>query len=213
MGVSQSYVLPKHFAGFTHWPYPRVTSTIKAYETGEYDFGIDHTVIMTLTNGSLDEAKILLKAFTRNESGVANACVFFSALIMLAEPNRRQELYQVGTIFDFFDFDKTGQLSMDEFTIMISCLCLAAALILDRTDEVMDDNAVMQLVKAIYNKTGKVNGAPINRTEVLGISKEYFDSHEIKTVDEYFGRLTLGGDCLEWKQDDESTQAKSTNKE
>ena len=209
MGVSSSYVLPKHFASFTSWPYPRVTSTMKSYEQGEYDFGIDHTVIMTLTNVSLDEAKVLLKAFSRNDAGVANACVFFSALIMLAEPNRRQDLYQVGTLFDFFDFDKTGQLSMDEFTIMISCICLASALILDRMDEVLDDNAVTELVKGVYDKTGKVNGAPINRTEVLGIAKEYFDGHEIKTIDDYFGRLTLGSECLEWKEDEDS-QAKST---
>ena len=208
MGVSASYILPKHFSNFTSWPFPRVTSTIKSYEQGEYDFGIDHTVIMTLTNVPLEESKVLLKAFSRNDSGVANACVFFSALIMLAEPNRRQELYQVGTIFDFFDFDKTGQLSMDEFTIMLSCISLASALILDRMDEVLDDLAVTQLVKGIYEKVGKVNGAPINRTEVLGIAKEYFDSHEIKTVDEYFGRLTLGSQCLEWNDDDES-QTKS----
>ena len=203
MGVSSSYVLPKHFANFVSWPVPRVTSAIKAYETGEYDFGIDHTVIMSLTNVPLEDAKVLVKAFSRNNSGVANACVFFAAMIMLAEPNRRIELYQAGCIFDVMEFDKTGQLSMDEFAIMISCIILACGMVLDRGEEVLNDADVMKLVLAMYAKVGKVKGAPMNRNEVLGLVKEYFASHDVKTMDEYFGRLTLGPDCLEWTEEEE----------
>ena len=209
MGVSPSYQLPKHFAAFTSWPSPKVGSAIKAYETGEYDFGIDHTVIMTLTGLPLDDSKVLVKAFSRNQSGVVNSMVFFSAVLMLAEPNRRITLYQPGAIFDLYDFDKTGQLTMDEFTIMLSCVGLACALVLSRVDECMDDEGMTDFTKAIYAKLGKVNGAPIAKNEVLGLVKEYFDGHDVKTVDQYFGRLVLGKDCLEWKDPDADSSVAS----
>ena len=207
MGVSSSYQLPKHFATLTSWPSPKVSSAVKAFESGEYDFGIDHTVIMTLTGLSLDESKVLIKAFSRNQSGVVNAMIFFSALLMLGEPNRRVDMYQVGCIFDLYDFDKTGQLTMDEFTIMLSCLGLSCALILSRANECLDDSQNMEFAKAIYEKLGKVQGAPIMKNEVIGLVKEYFESHDIKTIDQYFGRFTLGKACLEWRDPDESTDA------
>jgi|MDTB01.1.fsa_nt_gb Ca2+-binding EF-hand superfamily protein len=209
MGVSTSYQLPKHFAAFTSWPSPKVSSAIKAYEAGEYDFGIDHTVIMTLTGLNLEESKVLVKAFSRNQSGVVNAMVFFSAVLMLAEPNRRVTLYQPGAIFDLYDFDKTGQLSMDEFTIMLSCVGLSCALILSRVDECLDDESNTEFAKGIYAKLGKVNGAPISKSEVLGVVKEYFDDHDVKTVDQFFGRLVLGKDCLEWKDPDADSSVAS----
>ena len=98
---------------------------------------------------------------------------------------------------------------MDEFTIMLSCVGLACALVLSRVDECMDDEGMTDFTKAIYAKLGKVNGAPIAKNEVLGLVKEYFDGHDVKTVDQYFGRLVLGKDCLEWRDPDADSSVAS----
>jgi hypothetical protein len=42
---------------------------IKAYNEGEYDFGIDYTVIMNITGYDIDDAKELIKLHSKNESG------------------------------------------------------------------------------------------------------------------------------------------------
>jgi hypothetical protein len=50
-------------------PKTRVESVIKAYNEGEYDFGIDYTVIMNITGYDIDDAKELIKLHSKNESG------------------------------------------------------------------------------------------------------------------------------------------------
>jgi hypothetical protein len=45
-------------------------SVIKAYHEGEYDFGVDYNVVMSITGYDVDEAKELLNAHARNESGM-----------------------------------------------------------------------------------------------------------------------------------------------
>ena len=97
---------------------------------------------------------------------------------------------------------------MDEFTIMLSCVGLACALVCQGR-RVHGRQGMTDFTKAIYAKLGKVNGAPIAKNEVLGLVKEYFDGHDVKTVDQYFGRLVLGKDCLEWKDPDADSSVAS----
>ena len=85
MGVGGSVELPKHFADITKCtfstlylsflmiiigPKTRVESVVKAYNEGEYDFGIDHNVIMNITGYEVDDAKDLVKAHQKNDSGM-----------------------------------------------------------------------------------------------------------------------------------------------
>jgi len=51
-------------------PKNRVESAIKAYYEGEYDFGIDTNVVMSITGYEADEAKELLAAHSKNDSGM-----------------------------------------------------------------------------------------------------------------------------------------------
>jgi hypothetical protein len=47
-----------------------VQSVIKSYKEGEYDFGIDYHVVMNITGFGMDEAKALLAAHAKNDSGM-----------------------------------------------------------------------------------------------------------------------------------------------
>ena len=51
-------------------PWTRVDSAIDAYTTGDYDFGIDASVIMTLTGYDADKAKNLVQNHTKNDIGM-----------------------------------------------------------------------------------------------------------------------------------------------
>lgn len=85
MGVGGSVELPKHFSDITKCtsylcylvlgllfvgPKTRVESVVKAYNEGEYDFGIDYNVIMNITGYEADDAKELVKAHQKNDSGM-----------------------------------------------------------------------------------------------------------------------------------------------
>lgn len=206
MGVSSSaYKLPQHFVDITSWPTAKVISLTKEYKDGEYDFGIDHTVIMTLTGLTLEESKVLLKSFAKNDSGVINSMVFIVGVILLAEPNRRVESYQLSTIFDLFDFDHAGQFPMDVFSIMLMTISIASGHILSRQDDVPTDKEMIELATAMYNKINKNPSSAIAKEEVLLIAMENFTDYEFKTIDTVFDRMTLGPMCLEFKSDEDST--------
>jgi hypothetical protein len=51
-------------------PKNRVESVIKAYHEGEYDFGIDYNVVMSITGYDIEDAKDLLAAHSKNDSGM-----------------------------------------------------------------------------------------------------------------------------------------------
>ena len=180
-------------------------SLIKEYKDGEYDFGVDQTVVMTLTGLNLDESKVLLKSFSKNDSGMINSMVFIVGIVLLAEPNRRVENYQLSTIFDLFDFDHAGQIPMDVFSIMLMTIAIAGGHILARQDEIPTDKEMIELATAMYVKINKSPGTSITKEEVLVIAMENFTDHDFKTVDTVFDRFTLGPLCLEFKSDDESS--------
>jgi hypothetical protein len=198
MGCSESYQLPPHFVTFQSWQHPRVSSMIKAYVDGEYDWGIDHTVIMSLTGHSLDEAKLLIKSLSRGESVTINAASFLSAVIMLSEPNRRMENSQLSLIFDIFDFGMQGQMSFDEFTIMLLCVITTQGIIMGRTIENPSDAAAIEIAKTMYAALDKPQNSSIALQEVAALYKEYFTSKSVNTMDKVFDRFLLGPDCLQW---------------
>jgi len=176
---------------------------IKAFVDGEYDWGMDHTVIMALTGQTLDEAKVVIKAMSKGESVTINAASFLVAVIMLSEPNRRVDNNQLALIFEVFDFSMAGYLSFDEFTIMLLCVISTQGIIISRAKENPSDALVVNIAKAIYEKIGKDPKAPIQYQEVLMIYKEFFTSHSINTIDLVYDRFTLGTQVLEWQAEEE----------
>jgi len=172
---------------------------IKAFVDGEYDWGIDHTVIMALTGQTLDGAKVVIKAMSKGESVTINAASFLVAVIMLSEPNRRVDNNQLALIFEVFDFSMCGSLSFDEFTIMLLCVISTQGIIISRAKENPDDAHVVEIAKAIYDKIGKDVKSSIQYAEVLMVYKEFFTSHSVSTIDTVYDRFMLGTQVLEWQ--------------
>ena len=170
MGVSSSYQLPPHFQEFTTWPAQRVSSCIKAHTDGEYDIGIDHTVVMALTGRGVDESKVTLLALSKGESHVINAYVFLLCVIMLGEPNRRIEHCQLGMVFDLFDFTSQMQVTMDEFAIMLLCLAQTCGSILSRQAETPKDSVIIEISKELFILAGKEGKGAVITKQVRIVS-------------------------------------------
>jgi hypothetical protein len=49
---------------------PRVAGCIKAYNDGEYDFGIDQNVVTHITGLTSGEASKLVECHSKNENGM-----------------------------------------------------------------------------------------------------------------------------------------------
>jgi hypothetical protein len=61
----------KHpFSLIGSFSWSRCKSIISAYYDGEYDFGIDYTVVMNITGLGIDDAKALVKSHSNNDSGM-----------------------------------------------------------------------------------------------------------------------------------------------
>ena len=91
MGVSQSTDLPFHFQKvseckaffslsyflfliysfiLTVGPKSKVESVIQSYNDGEYDFGIDYSVVMHITGYDENDARELIQAHNKNDTGL-----------------------------------------------------------------------------------------------------------------------------------------------
>ena len=88
MGVSQSTDLPAHFQKISECksisyfylsvlltvlflgPKSKVESVIQSYNDGEYDFGIDFSVVMHITGYDENDARELIQAHNKNDTGL-----------------------------------------------------------------------------------------------------------------------------------------------
>jgi hypothetical protein len=203
MGCTESIQLPDHFTQFQNWPAPKVSAMIKSYIDGEYDYGIDHTVVMALSGLNLDESKVLVKALSKGDSIIINATVFLLTVIMLSEPNRRIEAGQLGMIFDVFDFNMNGSISFDEFCIMLLCIATAQGAIICEQDFVPNDAAIVTVAEVMYEELGKNKTHAILKEDVLNLWKNSFTSHGVITIDKTFERFRLGKKVIFWEPEED----------
>lgn len=51
-------------------PKSKIESVIQSYNDGEYDFGIDYSVVMHITGYDVEASKELIKAHNKNDTGL-----------------------------------------------------------------------------------------------------------------------------------------------
>jgi hypothetical protein len=69
MGAGNT-ILKHPFSLIGSFSWSRCKSIISSYYDGEYDFGIDYTVVMNITGLGIDDAKALVKSHSNNDSGM-----------------------------------------------------------------------------------------------------------------------------------------------
>lgn len=192
MGVSSSVELGEGFSQIPSWPWQRTTTVIKSYTDGEYDFGIDFALIMTLTGMSTDDAKAMIRSHAKNDTGIINALTFLVTLICLSDSDRRNETGRMTHVFDLFDFNRLSSISVDELAILLLCVVSSFAFILGRVGDLPSDAAMIEFAHAIYAELDKRKTAPITKDElVIFVSDRLFKTGAL-SIDALFERLISG---------------------
>jgi len=202
MGVSSSVQLQDHFVGLQGWPWVKGTTVLKTYTDGEYDFGVDFALIMTLTGLSVDEAKSMIRSHAKNDTGVINALTFMITIICLVESERRNEVARYNHVFDLFDFNRAAAISVDELAIMLLCTVSSFAFILNRTTELPTDSAMIELANAVYDQLGKKKSDKIGKDELLGLLTDRLFKTGALSIDALFDRLICGPVTLQKEPED-----------
>lgn len=116
-------------------PWTRAASVMRTYSEGEYDFGIEESVVVAITGVESGEARELIAAHSRNDNGMwvsflvsircvsitvwdllyrINALTLMISIIALADSSKRNESNRLFAVFDLFDFSKANAISYDE---------------------------------------------------------------------------------------------------
>lgn len=210
MGVSGSIQLQDHFVSIQNWPSSKATSILKTYTDGEYDFGIDFALIMTLTAMNVEESKAMIRSHAKNDTGVINALTFMITLTCLADSDRRNEVGRFNQVFDLFDFNRTSLITIDELAILLLCVVSSFAFVLGRTNDLPTDASMIELAGAFYEQLEKKKTDRISKDEFLGIVTDRLFKTGATSIDSLFERL-ISGPCALRKDADE-TKSKSESK-
>lgn len=193
MGVSSSSIeLREGFSQISSWPWLRTTTVIKSYTEGEYDFGIDFALIVTLTGMSADDAKAMIRSHAKNDTGIINALTFLVTLICLSDSDRRNETGRLMHVFDLFDFNRMSSISVDELAILLLCVVSSFAFILGRVADLPSDAAMIEFAHAIYGELDKRKTAPITKDELVGFISDRIFKAGAMSIDTIFERLISG---------------------
>ena len=203
MGVSGSVQLQDHFSSVQTWPWSKATTVLKTYTDGEYDFGIDFALIMSLTGMSVDEAKAMVRSHAKNDTGVINALTFMITITCLSECERRNEVARFNHVFDLFDFNRTSLITVDELAILLLCVVSSFGFVLGRTSELPTDSAMIDLANAVYDQLNKKRTEKIGKEELLGLVTDRLFKTGALSIDALFDRLICGPITLQKEPEDD----------
>jgi len=122
-----------------------------------------------------------------------NAITLLISLISLGNSESRNEVNRLETIFDLMDFNRSGHISMDEFTILLLCIGSSYSFILQRSnDEGLIDDAIIQFGKTVYEALGKKNTSSISKDELIDWTKENVFGKGFLSINDILNALVNG---------------------
>jgi len=190
MGASPSSPVDEFFDSFKEWQWQKTLNVVKVYTDGEYDFGVDFSSIMAITGLGVDDAKMLVRLHAKNDSGTINALTMLVTIAVMSDAERRNEYQRYGLIFDLFDFNRAGNINLDELAILLLCVTNSFSFILGKPTEAPQDADMIELAQAIYTKIGKRTSTNITKEELQGVIKEFFFKKGLLNVDSIFERIS-----------------------
>ena len=105
------------FDVFSEWPKEKIEQVIDEYKQKDYDFGIDAATTSMLLGVDLQVSKDIISKMSRSGTGIINALSLISGIIIMSNSIENSERFKL--VFDVFDFDSSGSISMDEMTILL----------------------------------------------------------------------------------------------
>ena len=113
-----------------------------------------------------------------------NALSLVAGVILLNDSFRADEA--AGAVFDIFDFDNSGEISMDEMTILMLSACRGLKSMLAVGRDPHDDDMERSTMEA-YDQLGKTYGTYISRDEFLKWARVHFagDSSALAVMNKF----------------------------
>ena len=117
MGAGISSPISSPFDVFAGWKKDRVEQVIDEYKQKDYDFGIDAATTSMLLGVDLQVSKDVISKMSRSGTGIINALSLISGIVIMSSELKNHDRFRL--VFDVFDFDSSGSISMDEMTILL----------------------------------------------------------------------------------------------
>ena len=184
--MSSSIPLKKHFKEINEETWSRALTVVQAYQTGNYDFGIDFNVIMNITGYDSEKAKTLLQAHSINDVGVINALSLLITFIALVDNEETKGEERITEVFNLFDFNHTGTLSLEDLTILLMCVSYSFSHIVGRHSDVPSDAAIIKMAQQIYDRLNKKYKQPIKKDELVQWARTALFEKGIDKLDKVF---------------------------
>jgi Ca2+-binding EF-hand superfamily protein len=148
------------------WSIDQSLDIFNEYERGKYDMGVtkeEFGAIMTTGVKGLDEGLVreLYALFDPDSSGVLHMMELMSALAIEA---RDSIVAKVDFLFKLYDFDRGGNMSYDELTILLNCVLMGIIKITGK-GRVPEDAEMEILTDEVFLEAYKGNAGAISREE------------------------------------------------
>ena len=113
--------------------------------------------------------------------------------ISLGNSENRNETGRLESLYDLVDFNRSGQISLDELAIFLLCLSSSYCFILSiAPDEQPVDAVMIQFAKSIFEALGKRPNSFISTEEVIDYTKENMFSQGIIHINDVMGVFING---------------------
>ena len=162
------------------------------YRSRDFDFGIDAQVVTSLVGGDTSLARSIMKAFSPT-STVVNALSFLSAVVMLSKDLESASPMKTkcDLLFDIFDFHESGDMTLDEVTILLLSVGKAINVVCgtgpDPSDETME-----QFTLVMFQSAEKPINGFLTRTEFTTWIMDWVGTEETVDFASVLSRFTPG---------------------
>jgi len=112
-----------------------------------------------------------------------NALTLLVTIVSLSDSNQRNEELRLKEIFSLFDFNKIGEISCDELTVLLTTLYSSYGFILSTNSTIVNVPLMVKNTEFIYKLSGKQLSCPLNSNDLLSYCAEKLFNEGVFTIE------------------------------
>ena len=181
MGAGTSTVAAP-FEVFLNWDKDKAEAIIDEYKQKDYDFGIDAATTSMLLGVDLQVSKNIISKMSRSGTGIINALSLISGIIVVSNVIDTKDCFEL--VFDVFDFDSSGNISMDEMTILLLSASKAMHVVTNSSLTEPSDPGMERITVNAFKDLNLELGAFITKESFVAWGMDYVktDSNELNVA-------------------------------
>lgn len=112
-----------------------------------------------------------------------NALTLLVTIISLSDSNQRNEGIRLKEIYSLFDFNKVGDISCDELTVLLTTIHASYGFILNTKSTIVNVPLMVKSAEYIYKVTSKQVSGPLNANDLLLYCTEKLFNEGVFTIE------------------------------